>query len=162
MLASLSTNYLQSDYNSLNTSLTAAIWLSIICLSFEVLSLFAGFTLFRTSLSVFYSLLHFIGTILVSWFILDSWNALSYWYLFIFFRYAHCSDLSPESLFTFTFPLFTFQSHSRPRRARSNRTNSSVQSRTILEELSLSHLESHIFLYSVHFVATKVPTTQIH
>lgn len=39
-------------FHSVRNRLTASIWLSIICLCFELFSIFVGFTLFRTSLSV--------------------------------------------------------------------------------------------------------------
>jgi len=31
---------------------------------------------------------HFCGCVLLSWFIIESWTYLSFWYLFVFFRYV--------------------------------------------------------------------------
>ena len=43
------------------------------------------------------SLVHFIGTVLLVWFMLDNWNSMSHWYIFGFFRYGRLLHISITS-----------------------------------------------------------------
>ncbi len=49
-------------------------------------------TLASLRVSLADSLIHFVGSILVAWFILDAWGALYHWYIFGFFRFGVAID----------------------------------------------------------------------
>jgi hypothetical protein len=83
--ASLSSTYTSIEYEDVDDSLIAGLWLAIICFCIEFIGLFAGFTIFKAGLNCFYIFCHFWGALLLAWFIVDQWHYLSYWYTFVFF-----------------------------------------------------------------------------
>ena len=43
-----------------------------------------GFSIFRSGVSMFYILMHFVGCVMLSFFITESWHYVTYWYIFAF------------------------------------------------------------------------------
>ena len=74
-----------SNVTSVASSLQAAIALSLISISIQLIGLIGGFTLLSARLNVFHCLLNFFGGVLTAWFIADVWAASSYWPISIFF-----------------------------------------------------------------------------
>jgi hypothetical protein len=61
------------------------LWLALICLTVEFVGLFSGLSLFLVRLSVFSIICHFAATLLICWYIIDTWFYSSFWYIWIFF-----------------------------------------------------------------------------
>jgi len=74
-----------SSYSSHDSSITAALWLSIICFIVEFVGFFSGITLFSLRISAFSIVLHFAGGTLCSCFIIDTWDYATIWYIWVFF-----------------------------------------------------------------------------
>ncbi len=110
--SSLASSYTSSDYDSKNSEITAAVWLTIVFVGIEIMTTFAGHTLFFPAINTFRTsqqrirtlpsrsrsrkrarqpadiFAHFLGTMFTCWFILDAWHVSSFWYIWIFFCLA--------------------------------------------------------------------------
>ena len=103
---------LTNSFENLNSTL-AVLWLSIICIAVEAIGLFGGFTLFNHGANTFCTqtrtafhapmhqckltrahhrprpatdiICHFCASVLLAWFIMESWHWLTLWYVFGFF-----------------------------------------------------------------------------
>lgn len=78
-------DYTESEFDDKNSDFLAVLWLSVICFTVELLSLFAGITLFHNSKNAFHIFAHFMGGILMCWFIIESWHYAAFVYVFVFF-----------------------------------------------------------------------------
>lgn len=90
--ASLVDNNSSSDYLNANSELLAALWLCIICFAIEWIGILMGVSIFITFVNAFDILAHFMGGVLVCWFIIETWHYQTMWYFFVFF------NLLPASL----------------------------------------------------------------
>ena len=61
------------------SSLLAALGISLIAFVPQFFGLFAGWTLFHDQLNLFHSVMHFFGGVLTAWFLIDTWGFVSYW-----------------------------------------------------------------------------------
>lgn len=116
ILNSMSVGYTSGAYKEATSSVLAACWLSIICFVIEFVGLLMGVSMFMVTLNGFGQssgrraaarstlvlalcvlmvarlvwradiVCHFIGCILVSWYIVDSWYFTTIWYMFVFFK----------------------------------------------------------------------------
>jgi len=84
VVVGLKASYTLSEYDEADSSLLAAIWLSIVCLCFELFSIFAGFSLFLPFCHGVSILAHFVATILCSWFLMEEWHYTNMWYIWVF------------------------------------------------------------------------------
>lgn len=73
----------QDDYNSIDSTLQAGLALGVICCSLQLLTLAAGFSLFQMKYNIVHVIAHLTGSILMCYFIINAWDASSYWGLWI-------------------------------------------------------------------------------
>mmetsp|Transcript_22141 Transcript_22141/g.39238 ORF Transcript_22141/g.39238 Transcript_22141/m.39238 type:complete len:141 (-) Transcript_22141:298-720(-) len=83
--ASLASNYTDSEFNDKNSEITAAVTLTVVFVTLQILSIFSGYTLFIPPLNAMHIFLNASGAVLICWFIMDTWNVTTFWYIFIFF-----------------------------------------------------------------------------
>ena len=74
------------DLTGTKASLEAVSWAAIVCLAFDFVGLFLGFSVFSVKVNCFHIMCHFLGALLVALFVADYWNTESYTYLFVFFN----------------------------------------------------------------------------
>ena len=86
ILASFSYKIIQnsSDYKKADSSLIAALSISIIFLILEIFLLFIGLNLRYNKIHVFSIFWHFLGTVLVFWFTFDNWDFSYFWGIWFF------------------------------------------------------------------------------
>ncbi len=73
-----------SQYSHIQSSLVGGVALAVVCLLWELLTLFFGFSLFNNVVNAFHIFCHFVGTVGLCWYLLDTWHYLTFWYLIIF------------------------------------------------------------------------------
>eukprot|EP00696_Hemimastix_kukwesjijk_P004362 gnl/Hemi2/15380_TR5177_c0_g2_i1.p1 gnl/Hemi2/15380_TR5177_c0_g2~~gnl/Hemi2/15380_TR5177_c0_g2_i1.p1 ORF type:complete len:154 (+),score=18.90 gnl/Hemi2/15380_TR5177_c0_g2_i1:36-464(+) len=81
--ASLSSGYSASDYNSANSVFVIGLAVALALIGVEMVGLFGGLTIFALHLNVTHTVLHFIGVITLSLFILQTWSYTAYWPIFV-------------------------------------------------------------------------------
>ena len=64
--------------------LSLALYISLGFLGLEMFGMLGGFSIFRSGVSMFYILMHFVGCVMLSFFITESWHYVTYWYIFAF------------------------------------------------------------------------------
>ena len=64
--------------------LSLALYISLGFLGLEMFGMLGGFSIFRSGVSLFYILMHFVGCVMLSFFITESWHYVTYWYIFAF------------------------------------------------------------------------------
>lgn len=74
------------DLTGTKASLEAVSWAAIVCLAFDFVGLFLGFSVFSVKVNCFHIMCHFLGALLVALFVSEYWNTESYTYLFVFFN----------------------------------------------------------------------------
>eukprot|EP01006_Ploeotia_vitrea_P028931 TRINITY_DN61570_c0_g2_i2.p1 TRINITY_DN61570_c0_g2~~TRINITY_DN61570_c0_g2_i2.p1 ORF type:complete len:143 (-),score=53.79 TRINITY_DN61570_c0_g2_i2:48-476(-) len=84
--SSLPTVYTTDEFDTADSALTAALYLSLILFLTEIVGLWGGFSLFFKASNAFYTFCHFSAAILTSWFIMEAWRYQSFWYIFGFFH----------------------------------------------------------------------------
>eukprot|EP00474_Spongospora_subterranea_P009099 CRZ09557.1 hypothetical protein [Spongospora subterranea] len=90
--AGLSLTFTIDQYRQVESEFDAAIWICIACFIIEYIALFSGVSIMKNAQNGFLSCLHLLGTVLLSWFILDSWHYKSFWYLVV------CCSMIPAIL----------------------------------------------------------------
>ena len=80
----LSAGYSSSDRLLAQISILICIIISLGMQAFEILVLFLGFSVFFDNISMIQVIFHLLGTILTSWFILDSWVYSGLWGIWFF------------------------------------------------------------------------------
>jgi Transmembrane protein len=119
--ASLGSDASEDDISAATGSLNTALALSLVFFTVEFVGIFAGFTLLMQQYGALSSLLfrafavllisdprtphprclrtdfliHFLGAVLVSWYVADGWGWDNYWYLFGFLKYVLLSAMFP-------------------------------------------------------------------
>jgi hypothetical protein len=83
--AGIRVEFSTAEYDDAQSSLDAALWMSVICFAIELLGIFGGFSLFMPALCTFDIGAHFCGAVFCCWFILESWHYESMWYIFLCF-----------------------------------------------------------------------------
>ena len=63
-----------TDYQEAESSLLAAVVLNIIMLVCEILLLMIGYSLFFDRLNIIQILLHLLGALFLTWFVMDTWG----------------------------------------------------------------------------------------
>eukprot|EP00472_Partenskyella_glossopodia_P008011 CAMPEP_0197525752 /NCGR_PEP_ID=MMETSP1318-20131121/14215_1 /TAXON_ID=552666 /ORGANISM="Partenskyella glossopodia, Strain RCC365" /LENGTH=90 /DNA_ID=CAMNT_0043079461 /DNA_START=279 /DNA_END=548 /DNA_ORIENTATION=- len=71
--ASLASNYTDSEFNDKNSEITAAVTLTVVFVTLQILSIFSGYTLFIPPLNAMHIFLNASGAVLICWFIMDTW-----------------------------------------------------------------------------------------
>ena len=66
---------------STTTSAQITLWLSLGLALFDILGLVTGISMFLANVSVAHVLLHFLGSLYTSWFIMYQWNVTTLWYI---------------------------------------------------------------------------------
>eukprot|EP01016_Furgasonia_blochmanni_P049763 TRINITY_DN7593_c0_g1_i4.p2 TRINITY_DN7593_c0_g1~~TRINITY_DN7593_c0_g1_i4.p2 ORF type:complete len:145 (+),score=18.21 TRINITY_DN7593_c0_g1_i4:194-628(+) len=90
IFAGLSVNaiYGSDEYQSADASIMGAVALSILLLMIEIFIQFIGFTIFYDKINILQIILHGLGALLYSWFILEQWHYITLWYLWAIFGFA--------------------------------------------------------------------------
>jgi hypothetical protein len=57
------------------------LWLSLGLTVFDILGLVSGLSMFLANVNVAHILLHFLGSLYTSWFIMYQWNVTTLWYI---------------------------------------------------------------------------------
>lgn len=84
ILACLPLSYSQNEYDTKHTQLVIGLSLMLAFLTIELLSFIAGVSMFNSSASMLSIAAHGFGTIILSFFIFDSWDCDRFWYIFGF------------------------------------------------------------------------------
>jgi len=66
---------------STTTSAQITLWLSLGLALFDILGLVTGISMFLANVNVAHVLLHFLGSLYTSWFIMYQWNVTTLWYI---------------------------------------------------------------------------------
>ncbi|CAL8073288.1 unnamed protein product [Orchesella dallaii] len=80
--ACLPTDYTPSQYSSKDTELIVALSLSIAFLIIELTTFGSGLTMFSSFTTVYSIIAHALGTILLAYFLTESWDCGLYWWIF--------------------------------------------------------------------------------
>ena len=81
----LPVKYDQTNFDDLDLELTVGLWVALACLVIELLGLFGGYTIFRTGMTLFHIVCHFVGCVMLTFFITESWHYSTFWYIFVLF-----------------------------------------------------------------------------
>ncbi len=84
VLAGLPSNPTILEYNDAENDLKKAWIVALIMFIFDFFGLFGGFSIFFRSVNLFQIIIHFIGALYTTWFILNEWNYKVYWYIVVF------------------------------------------------------------------------------
>jgi hypothetical protein len=82
--ASIPSAYTQSQYDTADASLRAAIALSITCICIDIIALLGSFSMFSPFMNALHCLSHFFSTVLLSIFIQNQQHYIVAWYVFFF------------------------------------------------------------------------------
>ena len=94
VLAELRTNPSPAEKQAARADLEVAWILSLVCFLFDFLGLFGGFSIFMPTVNLFQCIVHFLGALYASWFVLGVWQASTYWYICVFLNvWPACIEL---------------------------------------------------------------------
>ena len=83
--SSLSLDYTQQQWNTIDTSINWAAGLHFTCFTIELLGLLTGISLFKPAIHTFDIFAHFCGALILSWTIINSWHYNYIWIVWGFF-----------------------------------------------------------------------------
>ena len=68
---------------STTTGAQITLWMSLGLTIFDILGLVSGVSMFLPNVNVAHILLHFLGSLYTSWFIMYQWNVATLWYIWV-------------------------------------------------------------------------------
>ncbi|XP_046850800.1 transmembrane protein 107-like [Xenia sp. Carnegie-2017] len=80
----LPVSYSPSEYDNKSKSLVVGLSIMLACIFIELMSFLGGISMFHASASMLSIAVHGVGTIVLSFFILESWNCDRFWFIFGF------------------------------------------------------------------------------
>jgi hypothetical protein len=72
-------NDAQGSYNSLYNDAESALHFAIFCFILDFLGLFLGYSIFYGLVNWIQLFFHFVGSLLMSWWLIEAWGASSLW-----------------------------------------------------------------------------------
>jgi len=75
--------YDEASFDELDTELTIGLWFALACLAIELVGLFGGYTIFRPGMTLYHIVSHFVGCVMLTFFITESWHYSTFWYIFV-------------------------------------------------------------------------------